>query len=87
MKNYLKPTLLALLISTACAFGKDEMEWKEYQSPFAWLGVNISHITTSQDGRIIFVVTKSESEKMGVQSSLFRSTDGGVTWFVLAAKK
>ena len=87
MKNHIKTTLLALLISTACALAKDEMEWKEYKSPFAFIAVNISHITTSQDGRIIFVVTKAESEKMGVQSTLYRSTDAGITWFYLAAKK
>ena len=87
MKNYLKTTLLALFISTACAFAKDEMQWKEHESPFAFIAQNISHITTSQDGRIIFVITKSESEKMGVQSTLWRSTDGGITWFYLAAKK
>jgi hypothetical protein len=86
MKNYLKLTLLALLISTTCAFAKDEMEWRITESPFAFLAVNISHITTSQDGRVIFVVTKSESEKMGVQCGLFKSTDGGITWFYLFKK-
>jgi hypothetical protein len=55
MKNYLNSTLLALLISTACAFAKDESQWVSTSSPFApQLDVNlvvVTNLTTSEDGR------------------------------------
>jgi hypothetical protein len=86
MKNYLKPTLLALLISTACACGKlYESVWVKCPSPFT-INVsypkNVTQITTSQDGLLIHVVAKSSSG----QDWLYKSTDGGVTWFILEAQ-
>ena len=85
MKNYIKPTLLALLISTACAFAKDENAWVSSRSPFfpntSGSVTHIVHITTSQDGLIIHVVAK-----LGGDYLLHKTTDGGVTWFVLRQK-
>lgn len=92
MKNYLKPTLLALFISTACAFAKDEGDWKDCAHPFnsPYMG-RVKHITTSQDGRLIFVVLERDVTLLGdlvrQTASLYKSTDGGVTWFYLSSKK
>ena len=85
MKKYLKPTLLALLISTACAFAKGESEWTPCSSPFEYrkdYPVNVTLITTSQDGRLIHVVTKSASG----HHWLYKSADAGVTWSRLDQK-
>ena len=86
MKNYLKPTLLALLISTACAFAKDESLWVSSASPFAPQSevnlVVVTNLTTSEDGRIIHVVARSRDGS----PYLYKSLDGGVTWFILRQK-
>ncbi len=85
MKNYLKPTLLALLISTACAFAKTyECEWVASNSPFNYPGeAVVTHITTTQEGKTIHVVARTGSDS---SSSLFKTNDGGITWFILRQK-
>lgn len=85
MKNYLKPALLALLISTACAFAKTyECEWIASNSPFNYPGgVEITHVTTSVNGQFIHIVGRTG---VGSSSSLFKTLDGGVTWFILRQK-
>ena len=86
MKNYLNSTMLALLISTACAFAKDESQWVSTSSPFApQLDVNlvvVTNLTTSEDGRLIHVVARSRDGS----PYLYKSLDGGVTWFILRQK-
>ena len=84
MKNYLKPALLALLISTGCAFAKTyECEWIASNSPFNYPGAAVvTNITTTQDGKTIHVVARTGSDS----SSLFKTNDGGVTWFILRQK-
>ncbi len=91
MKNYLKPTLLALLFSTACAFAKDEAEWKSSHSPMFFdsgLSYQIKHLATSADGSIIYVLTYLPSNRLIAEGMyFFRSRNGGLTWEVLTKVK
>jgi|688.fasta_scaffold1357040_2 hypothetical protein len=93
MKNYIKPTLLALLISTACVFAKDEAEWKSSHSPMFFvkdsgLSYQIKHLATSADGQIIYVLTYLPANSLIAEGMyFFRSRNGGLTWDVLTKVK
>jgi len=92
MKNYLKPTLLALLISTACVFAKDEAEWKSSHSPMfpidSGISYQITHLATSADGQTIYVATYLPSNRLIAEGMyFFRSRNNGLTWEVLTKVK
>jgi hypothetical protein len=92
MKNYLKLTLLALLISTTCAFAKDEGEWKNSHSPMFpitdGISYRITHLATSADGQTIYVATYLPENRLIPEGLyFFRSRNGGLTWDILTKAK
>jgi hypothetical protein len=97
MNKYLKLTLAALLVSTNLAVSAEEQEssWSKCDNPMThpiWnkLLLNITHITTSGDGKVIYVhsvIDRSPPSQNGmVGRYFFKSGDAGVTWSVLVTK-
>ena len=93
MNKYLKLSLLALLVSSPFAFSAEqENEWTPSGSPMevSYAGkvlLDITHLTTSGDGKTIYVLSVVRPNKEGVWGGMFfRSINGGLTWSVLNKK-
>jgi hypothetical protein len=93
MNKYLKLSLVALLISSPFAFSAEqENEWTPSESPMEaiYAGkviLDITHLTTSGDGKTLYVLSVVRPNNEGIIGKFFfRSLNGGLTWSVLNKK-
>jgi hypothetical protein len=93
MNRYLKLSLIALLVSMPFAFSAEhENEWNPCESPMEALFagkviLDITHVTTSGDGKTIYALAVIRANREGMMGKFFfRSVNGGLTWSVLNKK-
>jgi hypothetical protein len=93
MNKYLKLSLLTLIVSSPFAFSAEqENEWTPSESPMEaiYAGkviLDITHLTTSGDGKTIYALAVIRANREGMMGKFFfRSLNGGLTWSVLNKK-